>query len=79
MRLNEISQNSCPFFHGTDEETAKFLSVHGFGTDQREKGIAPGAPEDIRKLTFLTPSRAGARWYAENNLRFKDGVVIEVS
>jgi hypothetical protein len=69
-------------FHGTNVQAAEHIQKHGFSTPERIGGIAPGAPQEEKQLTFLSPHKAGATWFANQNVRnpaFGGPKVLEVN
>jgi len=69
-------ENNKIYYHGTDRKVADYIFDNGFGTDKRfEFGMEPG--NSINQFTFLTPSLDGAKWYATQNIRIKQPVVIK--
>jgi len=54
-------------FHGTSIEAAKRIRATGF-----KPGAMPGMTgQPIKEFIFVTPYKAGAKWYGEQNVRFK--------
>ncbi len=75
-------RESGVFYHGTNRQAAALMEQQGFGTEERIGGMAPGAPLEERGLTFLTPSKRAAHWFAHENFnapQFGGPAVIKVS
>ena len=53
-------------FHGTNRESGAYIREHGFGTSARHEG---GISNDEAGFTFVSPKKAVARYYAEDNTR----------
>jgi len=75
--LQENSEQNNIFYHGTDKEVADYILQNGFGTNKRfDYGIEPGS--SMKDYTFITPSLQGAKWYANENMRIKNPVVMKL-
>jgi len=75
-------RESGVFYHGTNRQAAALMEQQGLGTEERIGGMAPGAPLEERGLTFLTPSKRAAHWFAHENFnapQFGGPAVIKVS
>jgi GNAT superfamily N-acetyltransferase len=64
LHISSLNTASKLYYHGTNAEAAEYIREHGFSTEQRFKGIQNG-PEG--ELTFITPSKDTAKWFAENS------------
>ncbi len=74
----QILADGMSYFHGTSAEAARYIEQHGFGTNFRSRGMAPGASEVMRSLTYVTKSKSVAKWYATQNVGHKAGAIIEI-
>lgn len=75
-------RESGVFYHGTNRRAAALMEQQGFGTEERIGGMAPGAPLEERGLTFLTPSKRAAHWFAHENFnapKFGGPAVIKIN
>lgn len=78
MDFNSYYFIEADYYHGTDKKVAEYIKNNGFGTEKRfEFGMEPS--NSINQYTFLTPSLNGAKWYATQNMRIKNPVIIKVS
>jgi SPP1 gp7 family putative phage head morphogenesis protein len=69
---------SAELYHGTTQENADYIAVHGWQTGQRQGGIAVGSPQEERSLTYLSPKKAVAQWFAKQNMHNKSPAVVPV-
>lgn len=63
------AEEPTQLFHGTNVQAAEHIRKEGFGTEKRIGGIAQGAPQTERELTFLSETKSGAKWFAEQNVK----------